>query len=429
METKQKTGQPETPDGISNPSRRQFIRGSGVLTASSVVAGMASGAGQSAWAAGSDAPEKKELRVGFMPLTDCASVVIAATEGFDRKHGIKITPVKETSWAAIRDKLITGELDAAHVLYGLVYGVQMGIGGIRRDMAVLMTLNRNGQGITLSRQLHEQGVADGETLKSLIGRKDREYTFAQTFPTGTHAMWLNYWLAAHGIHPAADVRTITVPPPQMGDAMRAGRMDGCCVGEPWNARVALDGIGFTAATSQQIWPDHPEKVLGASAEFVERNPNAARALIMAVLDASRFVDAQANRAEVARTLADSAFVDTDVYAIEQRLLGHYQDGHGKSWTDPHAVRFFGDGEVTFPWLSDGMWFLTQQRRWGLLKTDPDYLAVASRVNRIDLYSQAASQLGIALPAQPMRSSTLMDGVVWNGTDPVRYAGGFGIKVA
>ena len=224
METKQKTGQPETPDGISNPSRRQFIRGSGVLTASSVAAGMASGAGQSAWAAGSDAPEKKELRVGFMPLTDCASVVIAATEGFDRKHGIKITPVKETSWAAIRDKLITGELDAAHVLYGLVYGVQMGIGGIRRDMAVLMTLNRNGQGITLSRQLHEQGVADGETLKSLIGRKDREYTFAQTFPTGTHAMWLNYWLAAHGIHPAADARTITVPPPQMGDAMRAGQI-------------------------------------------------------------------------------------------------------------------------------------------------------------------------------------------------------------
>jgi nitrate/nitrite transport system substrate-binding protein len=429
MVMQQKTSQSGMQEGITNRSRRQFIRGSGVLTASSVVAGMASGAGQSAWAGGSDAPEKKELRVGFMPLTDCAAVVIAATAGFDRKHGIKITPVKETSWAAIRDKLITGELDAAHVLYGLVYGVQMGIGGMQRDMAVLMTLNRNGQGITLSRQLRELGVVDGETLKGLIRHKDREYTFAQTYPTGTHAMWLNYWLAAHGIHPAADVKTITVPPPQMGEAIRAGRMDGCCVGEPWNARVALDGIGFTAATSQQIWPDHPEKVLGTSAEFADSNPNAARALIQAVLEASRFIDTQANRAEVARTLADSAFVDTDVGAIERRLLGHYEDGRGNSWTDPHAVRFFGEGEISFPWLSDGMWFLTQQRRWGMLKTDPDYLAVASKVNRIGLYSQAAGQIGIALPAHPMRSSTLMDGVVWDGTNPRQYAGGFGIRAA
>jgi len=414
---------------VPGASRRQFIRGSGALAASAVTAGMASSANAGIRVQGSDAPEKREMRVGFMPLTDCAPVVIAATEGFDRKHGIKITPVKETSWAAMRDKLITGELDAAHVLYGLVYGVQMGIGGLRRDMAVLMTLNRNGQGITLSRQLQERGVADGAALKALVGKREREYVFAQTFPTGTHAMWLNYWLAAHGIHPVTDVRTITIPPPQMGEAMRAGRMDGCCVGEPWNARVALDGIGFIAATSQQIWPDHPEKVLGTSAEFVERNPNSSRALIMAVLEAARFVEARANRAGVARTLADSAFVDTDADAIERRMLGRYDDGRGKSWEDPHAIRFFGDGDVNFPWLSDGMWFLTQQRRWGMLKADPDYLAVATKVNRIDLYSQAAAQVGVSLPEQSMRSSKLMDGMVWDGMDPARYAGAFSVRVA
>lgn len=402
-------------------SRRQFICGSGMLTASSLMAGVPSDVRQGAWAAGGDGPEKKELRVGFIPLTDCASVVIAATEGFDRKHGIKITPVKETSWAAIRDKLITGELDAAHVLYGLVYGVQMGIGGIRRDMAVLMTLNRNGQGITFSRQLLDQGVTDGASLKALIDRGERDYTFAQTFPTGTHAMWLYYWLAANGIHPGRDVKTITIPPQQMAEAMRAGRMDGCCVGEPWNALAARNGVGFTAVTSQQVWPDHPEKVLGSSAEFVERNPNSARALIMAVLEASRFVDTAANRSAVARTIADSAFVDTDVETIEPRFTGTYDDGRGRTWRDRHAVTFFGDGEVTFPWLSDGMWFLTQHRRWGLLKTEPDYLAIASKVNRIDLYREAATQLGISVPAQPMRTSTLMDGTVWNGADPVRYA--------
>ena len=154
-----------------------------------------------AWAQGSDAPEKKEVKIGFIPLTDCASVVIASVMEFDEKYGIKIVPSKEASWAAVRDKLVNGELDAAHVLYGLVYGVQMGIGGPKKDMAVLMTLNHNGQAITLSNQLKDKGAIDGATLKALIDKEKREYTFAQTFPTGTHAMWLYYWLAAHGINP------------------------------------------------------------------------------------------------------------------------------------------------------------------------------------------------------------------------------------
>ncbi|HEX4986209.1 MAG TPA: CmpA/NrtA family ABC transporter substrate-binding protein [Burkholderiales bacterium] len=410
------------PATAADPSRRRFLCGSGAAAATAIAPGMA--AGREARIAGIGAPEKTELRVGFMPLTDCASIVMASIQGFDRKHGIKITPVKESSWAAIRDKLITGELDAAHALYGLVYGVQTGIGGLRRDMAVLMTLNRNGQGITLSRRLGEAGVTDGAALGRLLRDRGREYVFAQTFPTGTHAMWLNYWLAAHGIDPLRDVRTVTIPPAQMGEAMQAGRIDGCCVGEPWNAKAVLDGTGFTVATSQQIWPDHPEKVLGATAEFVERNPNCARALVAAVLDASRFVDAAENRAAVARTLADSAFVGAELAAIEGRLLGRYEDGRGGAWQDPGAVRFFGGGEVTFPWLSDGMWFLTQHRRWGLLRSEPDYLAVAARVNRVDVYREAAAQAGVPLPAQPMRSSTLIGGVVWDGRAPGRHAAAF-----
>lgn len=220
-------------------------------------------------AQGSDAPEKKEVRIGFIPLTDCASVVMASVLGIDQKYGVKIIPTKEASWAGVRDKLVNGELDFAHVLYGLVYGVHLGVGGPKKDMAVLMTLNHNGQAITLSRKLADKGAVNGASLAQLMAKERREYTFAQTFPTGTHAMWLYYWLAAHGIHPLKDAKVITVPPPQMVANMRVGNMDGFCVGEPWNHRAIMDGIGITATTTQAIWKDHPEKVLGTTADFVQ----------------------------------------------------------------------------------------------------------------------------------------------------------------
>ena len=167
------------------------------------------------WAAGSDKPEKEEIKIGFIPLTDCASVVMASVLGFDKKYGVKFVLSKEASWAGVRDKLANGDLDAAHVLYGLLYGVQMGIGGQKKDMAVLMTLNNNGQAITLSKKLADKGAVDGAGLAKLMASDKREYTFAQTFPTGTHAMWLYYWLAANGINPMKDAKVITVPPPQM----------------------------------------------------------------------------------------------------------------------------------------------------------------------------------------------------------------------
>src|SRR6266704_141545 len=217
-------------------ARRGFIKKAGAVGIMSLVPAPVRNA---AWAAGSDAPEKKEVKIGFIPLTDCSSVVMAFVMEFDRKYGIKIIPSKEASWAAVRDKLVNGELDAAHVLYGLIYGVQMGIGGPKKDMAVLMNLNHNGQAVTLSRKLKDKGAVDGPKLKALIDREKREYTFAQTFPTGTHAMWIYYWLATYGINPLSDVKTITVPPPQMVANMRVGNMDGFCVGEPWNNRAIV----------------------------------------------------------------------------------------------------------------------------------------------------------------------------------------------
>ena len=409
--------------------RRNFFKQSiaGAFGAAAAFNIMPSGLKTMAYAAGSDAPELTEVKIGFIPLTDCAPIVVAAEMGFDKKYGIKIVPSKEASWAAIRDKTVNGELHAAHVLYGLVYGVQMGIGGQQKDMNVLMTLNHNGQGITLSNQLKDKGVKDGKTLKRLLENENRDYTFAQTFPTGTHAMWLNYWLAANGIDPIKDVKTIVVPPPQMVANMRIGNMDGYCVGEPWNARAIYDKVGYTVATSQDIWVDHPEKVLGTTADFVAKNPNTARAMVMAILEASKYIEATENRAKVAELISQKSYVNAPKEVILGRFLGDYDNGNGKKWKDANFMKFFEDGKIPFPYLSDGMWFLTQHKRWGMLKSDPDYLAIAKKVNRIDIYTEAASALGISVPKDPMRSSKLMDGVVWDGKNPAAYAAGFKIK--
>ena len=406
-------------------SRRRFLQGGAAALGGALLPGLLP---HFAYGATGGAPEKKEVRIGFIPLTDCTPVVIAAVKGFDAKYGIKIIPSKEASWAAVRDKLLNGENDASHILYGLVYGVQMGVGGPRRDMAITMSLNNNGQAITLSNKLKDKGVTDGASLKALVA-KGGDYTFAQTFPTGTHAMWLYYWLAASGIHPFEDVKTVVIPPPQMVANMRVGNMDGFCVGEPWNARAIFDRIGFTATTTQDLWVDHPEKVLGMTAAWAAQYPNTARAMTAAVLEAAKWADAAENRAEVARIVADKSYVNTDVMVIEGRLKSEYENGLGRKWTDPHAMRFYNDGLASFPWLSDGMWFMTQHKRWGLLKEDPDYLAVAQKVNRIDIYRDAAAMVGgISVPKDTLRSSKLMDGVLWDGKDPAAYAASFKVKV-
>lgn len=410
-------------------SRRQFFKHSiaGAFGAAAALNMLPAGIKNMAYAAGSDAPEITEVKIGFIPLTDCAPIVVAAEMGFDKKYGIKIIPAKQASWAAVRDKTMNGELHASHVLYGLIYGVQLGIGGQQKDMKVLMSLNNNGQAITLSNQLKDKGVKDGKSLKRIMANENRDFTFAQTFPTGTHAMWLNYWLAANGIDPVKDIKNIVVPPPQMVANMRIGNMDGYCVGEPWNARAIYDKLGFTVTTSQDIWTDHPEKVLGTTAEFVAKNPNTTRAMIAAILDACKYIDALENRAKVAKLISGKAYVNTAEEVIAGRFVGDYDNGIGRKYKDPNYMKFYGDGAVNFPYLSDGMWFLTQHKRWGMLKSDPDYLGVANKVNEIKLYSEAAGLVGASLPKEVMRSSKLMDGVVWDGKNPAAYAAGFKIK--
>ena len=385
-------------------------------------------AGPLAWVNGSDAPEKSAINLGFMALSDCASVVVAATQGFAQPFGLTLNLKRQSSWASLRDNLVSGQLDAAHSLYGLIYAVHLGIGGVAAtDMAVLMGLNQNGQSINLSHGLQACGVTCPEALERHVHQTRPKLTFAQTFPTGTHAMWLYYWLASQGIHPLQDVDSVVVPPQHMVAHLHAGRIDGFCVGEPWAASAVKHNMGFTLATSQALWPDHPEKVLGCTRAFVEQYPNTARVLVMAILEASRFIEQSSeNRRSAAQLLTAPEYLNAPLDCIEPRLLGNYTDGLGHQWQDPHALRFHGDGEVNLPYASDGMWFMTQFRRWGLLREDPDYLGVARQVQQLALYRDAASAVGVNIGTHDMRSSQLIDGKIWDGTDPAAYARSFAL---
>ncbi len=358
-------------------------------------------------------PEKTRVRVGYIPLADCAPVLLAAELGFDCKYGIEIEPVQQASWAQLRDGLVTGQLDAAHALYGLIYGSHLGIGCPATPMAVLMGLNRNGQAITLANRLAEQGVCDGPSLKALL-RSGARPTLAHTATTGTHAMWLCYWLAAQGIHPLQDLDLIALPPQRMVAALQTGQIQGFCAGEPWNALAIAGNAGFTVTTSQAIWPDHPEKVLGVCASWLAGHRHTARALMAAVLDSCRWLDEQSDPDHVIDMLAAPEVIGLPRQIIADRFMGRYQDGLGRQWHDAHPLCFFDHGQVNFPWLSDGLWFIDQFRRWGLIRGAIDPLTEVSRLQQTALYRSAAALSGVSVPAAGMRTSTLVDGRVWAG---------------
>ncbi|WP_199544311.1 CmpA/NrtA family ABC transporter substrate-binding protein [Paraburkholderia kururiensis] len=372
------------------------------------------------------APEKTHLRLGYVALTDAAPLVAAKMLEFGHAYGLTLELCRQPSWAAVRDKLLCGELDAAHALYGLAYGVQLGIGGPQADMAVLMVLNRNGQAITLSNRLAD-ALDEHRTLHDALATLGRKPVFAQTFPTGTHAMWLYYWLASERVHPLRDIESVVIPPPQMGDALTAGQLDGFCAGEPWNAAAQARHAGRTALFTSEIWPDHPEKVLAATREFVTRHPRTARALVQTMLDACRWLDDPGHRDDTAQWLAQPEFIGVPHELIAPRLAAtlpdEVRDGvYGKRL----PVRFFDGGNVNYPRASDGAWFLTQYRRWGLIDT-VDYLAVAAAINQTALYREAAAAMEIAVPAHEA-APVLVDGRLWDDSDLDAYAEGFDIHV-
>ncbi|WP_150696087.1 CmpA/NrtA family ABC transporter substrate-binding protein [Pandoraea terrae] len=371
-------------------------------------------------------PEKAHLRLGFVALSDAAPLAVAKRLELGHEHGLTFELCRQSSWAELRDKLLTGELDAAHALYGLAYGVQLGIGGLQEDMAVLMVLNRNGQGISVSTRLAE-ALRETGNLRAALATLGRTPVFAQTFPTGTHAMWLNYWLAANGVDPLRDVRSVVIPPPNMVDALRAGELDGFCAGEPWHAVAQAQQAGRTAVVSSDIWPNHPEKVVACRRAFVTKYPNTARALVRTMLAACRWLDSAEHRSDVAEWLAAPELLGVARDLIAARLLGDY--GRLRSTRPLLPVSFYDGGAVNYPRASDGLWFITQYRRWGMLGpgTAGNDAAMAAEVNQTVCYREAAGADGVPIPDE-YRTDVLCDGRAWNGRDPQGYLDAFSIRV-
>src|SRR5919106_236751 len=260
----------------------------------------------------SDAPEVSEMRFGIIALTDNSPIVIAHEKGFFQKYGIHAVVAKGASWAAIRDSLSNGDIQATHMLLGMPIASTMGLlGSPKKPMVIPWIMSRNGQAITLKMELMGKVRSDPKPLKALVDAAKaagNPMTFAMTFPPGTHAMWMRYWLGAGGVNPDKDVALLTIPPPQMVANMKVGKMDGFCVGEPWNARAIADNIGFTAITTQELWPDHPEKVCAFSAEFAEKNPRTVKAVLKALHDASVWLDDLENRSEQCDIVSQPTYI-------------------------------------------------------------------------------------------------------------------------
>lgn len=362
------------------------------------------------------------LRLGFMPLIDCAPLVAAVRLQLDRKHGLHLQLHRQASWAAIRDKLLAGELDAAHALTGLVHGVQWGIGGVQADLSILLTLNRNGQGIVLSNSLSQALIA-GRSLTEAFSGLGRPPVLAQTFPTGTHAMWLYYWLAAQGVSPLHAIRSVAMPPPLMAEALARGELDGYCAGEPWAQQAETLQAGRRVVASGEIWPDHPEKVLACRRDFATLEPETAVALTATLLEACRWLDEPGNRNQAAAWLAEPEVIGLPVEQIAACLGAN--DAMG-----PYRLSFHDDGAVNFPYLSDGLWFLSQFRRWGWMAldcTESDWARQVTEVHGTARYREAAASVGVQVPAAENRRSVLCDGIVWDGHAAQAYADAFAVR--
>jgi nitrate/nitrite transport system substrate-binding protein len=382
------------------------------------------------------APEMSRLRLGFVALTDCAPLVVAKELMLGQLYGLQIELQRQPSWAAVRDKLLTGELDAAHCLYGLVYGVQLGLGGPQADLAILMTLNRNGQAISLSNRLSD-AIQNGATLGDAFSSLGRKPVLAQTFPTGTHAMWLNYWLASQGVHPLRDVESVVIPPPQMADAMAQGELDGFCAGEPWHTVTMARQAGRMIISSGAIWPNHPEKALACRRDFAALYPNTARALIRTLLDACKWLETPANRKTAAHWLAGAEYLNLAPDLIVPSLglpASHSPDLHALSAASAKAgpaLRFFDEHGLNAPRPADGLWFLSQYCRWGMLKPQSglqsDWQSIAQTVSQTTLFQEAAAAMRPPVEESAYPLCRMIDGVEWQGLDPVGYGESFPIR--
>ena len=410
--------------------RRDFLRLAGVGLTLPAAGGLLSACGgddsstaEATPAASSNATgstvkkETRKVKIGFIALTDCASVLMAKELGYFAERSLDVTIEKQASWPVVRDNLVNGQIDAAHCLYSMPLSLATIGNQPDNPLRVAMILNRNGQAITLNAKDFEGvGYGDLAAFKSKLDAKPEK--LAMTYPGGTHDLWLRYVLKASKYEPKAD-QVIPIPPPQMVANMTAGAMSGFCVGEPWNAKAVNDGVGFTFLTTQDIWQDHPEKALVVG-QRLSTDEDTLGDVMAAILKASQWIDVPDNRKKAAQTIAAEAYVNTPAANIEGRLTGKYDLGAklGSKDFEGRQMHFFQDGKVNAPRRSYAVWALTQYQRYGLIKTAPDYTMLADKFFLRDLYDEVAKSQGIAIPEDDMLPFKVqLDGVTFDPNKP------------
>lgn len=425
----------KTPAINTTLSRRSVLQRTTAAGLGALFSGLPRGWVGSAYA--DESPETADMKFGMIALTDCSPIVVAHEKGLFKKYGITSTVSKGASWAAIRDSLTNGDIQATHMLTGMPIASTMGLGGApKKPMIIPWLLNRNGQSISLSNTYKGKVQDDAKALKPFVDAAKAggtPLTFAMTFPPGTHAMWIRYWLAAGGINPgdaaggSADISLITIPPAQMVANMKVGKMDGFCVGEPWNAKTIADDIGYTGINTQGIWKDHPEKACAFTEEFAAKNPKTVKAVLKALHEASVWLDKMENREEQARIVSAATYINCPPETILGRLQGKYDMGDGRKFKDPNYM-IFSDRNCNYPQPKYCKWWLTQLRRWGFVEGAPDYEGVTKQVMRADIYEEAMKEIGHVHGGLDEKPETLVDGVTFDPKgDLEAYAASFAVK--
>jgi nitrate/nitrite transport system substrate-binding protein len=425
-------------------SRRNFLRHTAAVGSALALAEAARlafpGGVHIAAAAG---PEVAKANLGFIALTDAAPLFVAKEKGLFAKHGMPGVEVqKQASWGTTRDNLVLGAegngIDGAHILSPMPYLISAGKvtqNNRPTPMYLLARLQLDSQCISVAKEYLDLKVGvDTRAFKAALEKKKasgKSVKAAMTFPGGTHDLWIRYWLAAGGIDPDKDIETITVPPPQMVANMKVGTMDCFCVCEPWNLQLIHQGIGYTAINTGELWNKHPEKAFALRADFVDKYPKAAKALLMAVMEAQIWCDRAENREEVAAICAKRQWINVPVVDVTDRMKGKFDYGTGRVVEDsPHIMKYWRDF-ASYPFKSHDQWFVTEDIRWGKFEPGTEVKALVDKVNREDLWREAAKELNVSaeqIPASTSRGKeTFFDGKVFDPDNPTAYLASLDIK--
>lgn len=432
---------PTNPTSRRGLSRRQLLKATGGTAALLAAAKLNFPAGAFAQGAG---PEVTKATLGFIALSDAGPLFVAKDKGLFAKYGMPDVEVaKQASWGTTRDNLVLGSegsgIDGAHILTPMPYLISAGKvtqNNVPTPMYILARLNLDSQCISVAKEYADLKLGvDAAPFKAALEKKKvsgKAVKAAMTFPGGTHDLWIRYWLAAGGIDPDKDIETIVVPPPQMVANMKVGTMDCFCVGEPWNLQLINQGIGYTAVNTGELWNKHPEKSLGMRAAFVDKYPKAAKAILMAVMEAQQWADKAENKKELATIMGKRQWMNCPVEDVYDRSAGKFDYGiPGKVVENsPHIMKYWRDF-ASYPFQSHDLWFLTEDIRWGKYEAGFDTKALIAKVNREDMWREAAKEMGVPaseIPASTSRGKeTFFDGKVFDPENPAAYLKSLSIK--